>query len=161
MAPKGPFSLAHSRRQFKKNPLSPVQGTVTISFKLSTTMTIISTHLDISNAFISYFSNIFGASHYPLLHANWNILCPNCEWSSGDIDGPFNEDELELQYLVLAPKKHRVRIDFVLYFFKDFRILLSQIFSYCSTTLLWCCGPPLSQVCFGCPYFKERGCFYG
>ena len=40
----------------------------------------------------SYFSQIFGASHCSLMYANWDMLHPNCEWSSRDIEGPFNEE---------------------------------------------------------------------
>ena len=50
-------------------------------------------HLDISIAFTSYFSHIFGASHCPLIHANWDMLYPTCVWSSRDVESPFIVEE--------------------------------------------------------------------
>ena len=48
------------------------------------------------------------------MHANWDILYPNCEWSSWDIEGPSMRRKLEL------PNKHRARMEFLLYFFQRF-----------------------------------------
>ena len=53
---------------------------------------ILTTHVDISNAFTSYYSQIFGAPHCLLLLANWDILYHYHDWSFQDTEHPFNEE---------------------------------------------------------------------
>jgi len=65
----------------------------------------LTSHVDIANAFTTYFSNIFGAPHHSILHANWGTLYPNYEWSSWKLEHPFNEEEIRDAIFGLGAEK--------------------------------------------------------
>ena len=77
-------------------------------------------HVDNSNAFIEFYSHIFAAPHHSLVHANWKILYPNCEWSSRDIEHPFNEDEIKAAIFGLGAEKAPGPDGFPILFFQIF-----------------------------------------
>ena len=81
---------------------------------------ILTTHFDISNVFTFYFSQIFGAPHHSLLHANWDKLYPNQEWSSWNIESPFNEEEIRVVIFRLCAKKSPGPDGFPIVFFQMF-----------------------------------------
>ena len=130
MKTKGSIFLAQSWRPQFKNfpPCCKCKVSLTPHSFYHLNEEILSTHFDISNAFTTYFSNIFGASHYPLLHATGIIM----SGLIGTLRVPSTRRRLELQCLVLAPKKLQDQMDSLLYSFKGFGILSRWIFFYCS-----------------------------
>ena len=72
-----------------------------------------------------YFSQIFGASHHPLMHANWDILYPNCEWSSRDIEHPF-EEEIGVAVFGLGAEKSPGPDGFPIIFFQKIWDLVKE-----------------------------------
>jgi len=76
-------------------------------------------NVDITHAFTTYFFQIFGVPHHPLLHANWGILYPNYVWSLKDIEQAF-EEELRVAIFRLGAEKSRGPGGFPIIFFQKF-----------------------------------------
>ena len=84
---------------------------------------ILSTHLDISNAFTTYYSNIFEHPIVPFYMLIGILFIQFVSGLPGKLRVLSMRRRLGLQCLVLVPKKHQARMDSLLFFFKDFGIL--------------------------------------
>ena len=54
------------------------------------------------------------------MDANWEMIYPNCEWSSSDIEHPFNEEEIKATVFGLGAEKAPGPIGFPILFFQTF-----------------------------------------
>ena len=81
---------------------------------------ILISHVDISYTFNSFFSQIFGVPHHPILHANWDIHYPNRVWSSRDIEHPFDEEEIREAVFGFDAEKSLGPDGFPILFFQKF-----------------------------------------
>ena len=97
--------------------------------------------------------------HCPLLDTNWDLLYPTCEWSPGDIEGPFNEENRVAIFGLGADKAPGPDGFTIICFLRfwylvrlDILLLFNQFYNGAAD---------LHCLCFGCPYSKDGRRFYG
>ena len=119
-----PFGSSNGIKTQNFSIVLPTQGTATTSFTHFTFKRKLSLLMLIIHMLLPLIPNFWCPSP-SLLHANWNILYPNYEWSSRDIEQTF-EEEIRVVLFGLGVKKSPGPDRFPIIFFQKFWDLIKR-----------------------------------